>query len=247
MSLKETKKGDCPCSKGNLPKVTGISSEGSKKSKISEEEDTLIIGKVSKGHKHSKKPKHEKRDIDSDGSDESEDLKGSKDHKGCEDCKKCGDRKSCKECKKSDSCSESCSDDESSSDEDCGKAYLKLRITQTITEDSNTYYDMATASGDGSYIWVVVTKTIGVAGQEAAKLYANNNGVLTLLSTVLIEDPYISVAGGAISDDGRLAYLVEENVDGSLGRLRVFAIPSMAVSIIPLTNINDANIFLTAS
>lgn len=135
----------------------------------------------------------------------------------------------------------------SESEEECGQRYLKLRLTYTITEDLSVYYDTGVPNGDGSLVWVVVSKTAGNPGDDAARLYANNNGTLVLLSTVYLEAPYLAVAGGSISEDGRLAYVAEESLDGTVGRIRVFAIPSMSVSVIPFTNINDVNLFLTAS
>lgn len=59
--------------------------------------------------------------------------------------------------------------------------------------------------------------------------------------------PYLRVIGGSISEDGSLAYIAEESLDGSVGRLRVFSILGMTVSIIPLPNINDVDISLQTS
>lgn len=68
-------------------------------------------------------------------------------------------------------------------------SYLKLRLTYTITEDNSVYYDTAVPNGDGSLVWIVVTKRSKHETGDAARLYSNNDGTLSLLSTIYIEPP----------------------------------------------------------
>lgn len=134
---------------------------------------------------------------------------------------------------------------------DC-RSYLKFQQTDSIsylTDVVPAPYDIAVLNCDGSYLWDVTTKIPPnpLGNVDAVKLYSNTEGKLALLQSVKLEDPYTYVRGGAISQDGLLAYVSEENADGTLERLRIFTIPTFVVTVLQLPGILDPTHLLASS
>lgn len=134
-------------------------------------------------------------------------------------------------CKQSKSCSRQVQKNCCNKNEENCDDKISLRVTADIqTPFPEGLYDTSSITGDGRFVFIARTPDTTnpiPADQVAATIYSNNNGNLTQLKTAPTIANFI-VDGGAISTNGDIAYIVEEDPNGG-GQARVFNVPSLTL------------------